>query len=197
VHPPKVSFPHIIRLAHGAYRHKLGSEIERVNSLVPLERHGLSTSLPLVPHQSFIALLKNALHPGDTEMRTTLTISQSCAPSLLAWSITSCSLPAAITLYSHRETSYVSGPFDRLRATIWLRDRPLAEPVTVMGNVPLGMFDAAERTSQQDFYFTDPASRFLESYFCASAAWMARRNALTRITTVATRNVAFRCCSRS
>jgi hypothetical protein len=149
VHP--LRFPFLIRLAHGAYRHKLGSEIERVNSLVPLERHGLSTSLPLVPHQSFIALLKNALHPGDTEMRTTLTISQSCAPSLLAWSITSCSLPAAITLYSHRETSYVSGAFDRLRATIWLRDRPLAEPVTVMGNVPLGMFDAAERSQPTRF----------------------------------------------
>jgi hypothetical protein len=35
-------------------------------------------------HQSLIALLKNALQPGDPETRTTLTISQPCAPSLFA-----------------------------------------------------------------------------------------------------------------
>src|ERR1700722_17583303 len=58
----------------------------------PRVRHGLPTTPPSVSRQSFIALLKNALHPGDTETRTTLTISQSCAPTLLAWSITSFSL---------------------------------------------------------------------------------------------------------
>jgi hypothetical protein len=54
-----------------------------------------------LPHQSMIALLKNALHPGEPETRTTLTISHACAPSLFAWSITSCSLAAVMTLYSH------------------------------------------------------------------------------------------------
>jgi len=54
--------------------------------------NGLSTSSPELPPQSFVARLRNALHPGDPETRTMLSISYSSAPSLFAWSITSCSL---------------------------------------------------------------------------------------------------------
>jgi hypothetical protein len=43
-----------------------------------------ATTTRELPRQSRIVLLKNALHPGEPETRTTLTISQFCAPSLFA-----------------------------------------------------------------------------------------------------------------
>src|SRR5882762_539500 len=67
-----------------------------IKGLVPPSAHrnadARSTTSPEIPrrpsppltHQSLIVLLKNALQPGDPETRTTLTISQPCAPSLFA-----------------------------------------------------------------------------------------------------------------